>query len=102
LNIDSSCSNESRVTGDGVGSDELGVGGDEIPRCDGCATGIVKPDITFFGEQLPARFHAMCAADLAHADALIVIGTSLKVQPFASLVGRVRAKVCFLPPSSCY
>lgn len=46
--------------------------------------GLVKPDIVFFGEALPEKFHqnreVPCEADLT-----IVIGTSLTVQPFASL-----------------
>jgi len=49
--------------------------------------GLVKPDIVFFGEMLPARFHRQRAADLPQADLLIVLGTSLVVQPFASLIG---------------
>jgi hypothetical protein len=44
-------------------------------------------DIVFFGEPLPARFHRRRLADLAQADLLIVMGTSLVVQPFASMIG---------------
>ena len=51
--------------------------------------GLVKPDIVFFGEQLPERFFRLAEEDLPRCDLLIVMGTSLKVQPFASLVGRV-------------
>jgi len=51
--------------------------------------GLVKPNIVFFGEQLPARFFEAMGDDLPEAQALIIMGTSLKVQPFASLVGRV-------------
>lgn len=50
--------------------------------------GLVKPDIVFFGEGLPDRFFA-CLDDLKKADLLIVVGTSLQVQPFASLVDAV-------------
>jgi hypothetical protein len=49
----------------------------------------VKPDITFFGESLPARFMKLVANDFAKCDALIVMGTSLLVQPVASLIDRV-------------
>ena len=52
--------------------------------------GLVKPDIVFFGEQLPSRFFDLAREDLPAADLLIIMGTSLKVQPFASLAGRVR------------
>lgn len=59
----------------------------EIPHCLGpqCG-GLVKPDIVFFGEQLPETFHAnriLCS----RADLCIIMGTSLSVQPFASLPG---------------
>jgi len=49
--------------------------------------GLVKPAITFFGEALPRRFAAMAPDDFDACDLLLVMGTSLKVQPFASLVG---------------
>ena len=51
--------------------------------------GLVKPDIVFFGEQLPERFFNLAEDDFGACDLLIVMGTSLRVQPFASLVGRV-------------
>ncbi|SNX83663.1 related to NAD-dependent histone deacetylase [Melanopsichium pennsylvanicum] len=50
--------------------------------------GLVKPDIVFFGESLPSRFFT-CIPDLKTADLLIVMGTSLQVQPFASLIDAV-------------
>jgi NAD-dependent SIR2 family protein deacetylase len=50
--------------------------------------GLVKPDIVFFGEGLPDRFFR-CMSDLKQADLLIVVGTSLQVQPFASLIDHV-------------
>eukprot|EP01132_Coremiostelium_polycephalum_P004519 gene4519-5634_t len=58
---------------------------DEIPLCNLCS-GIVKPDIVFFGESLPSRFSQLVREDFPKCDLLIVIGTSLKVQPFASLI----------------
>jgi NAD+-dependent protein deacetylase SIR2 len=46
--------------------------------------GLVKPDIVFFGEQLPERFFN--SAGLAGtADLVLVLGTSLKVYPFGQL-----------------
>mmetsp|Transcript_52287 Transcript_52287/g.144823 ORF Transcript_52287/g.144823 Transcript_52287/m.144823 type:complete len:334 (-) Transcript_52287:73-1074(-) len=48
--------------------------------------GLCKPDIVFFGESLPQKF-ALAPGDLGACDLLLVLGTSLKVQPFASLVG---------------
>ena len=52
------------------------------PQCNG----LVKPDIVFFGEALPENFHRNRALPGA-ADLCIVMGTSLTVQPFASLPG---------------
>jgi NAD-dependent SIR2 family protein deacetylase len=49
----------------------------------------VKPDIVFFGESLPARFFELAAEDFPKCDLLIVMGTSLTVHPFASLVDKV-------------
>ncbi|KAK9467384.1 DHS-like NAD/FAD-binding domain-containing protein [Lipomyces arxii] len=57
---------------------------DKIPHCKKCG-GLVKPDIVFFGENLPARFFKLMTGDLASADLVIVAGTSLQVHPFASL-----------------
>ncbi|KAF2722379.1 NAD-dependent deacetylase sirtuin-2 [Polychaeton citri CBS 116435] len=54
-----------------------------IPRCHGC-DGLVKPDIVFFGEALPADFFANRMLP-TQADLIIVMGSSLTVQPFASL-----------------
>ncbi|KAG7470788.1 hypothetical protein MATL_G00117430 [Megalops atlanticus] len=61
---------------------------DEIPKCEKCS-GLVKPDIVFFGENLPARFFTSMKTDFPRCDLLIIMGTSLQVQPFASLVSRV-------------
>jgi len=55
-------------------------------KAKGCE-GLVKPDIVFFGENLPDRFWNHLDTDFPEADLLIVMGTSLVVQPFASLIG---------------
>ncbi|XP_031798622.1 NAD-dependent protein deacetylase sirtuin-3, mitochondrial isoform X7 [Sarcophilus harrisii] len=64
---------------------------DRIPRCPICM-GVIKPDIIFFGEQLPQRFF-LHMADFPMADLLIIIGTSLEVEPFASLSEASRRSV---------
>ncbi|KAI9769175.1 MAG: Sir2 histone deacetylase Hst2 [Geoglossum umbratile] len=51
-----------------------------VPQCNG----LVKPDIIFFGEQLPQEFLRNVPL-LPAADLCIVMGTSLSVHPFASL-----------------
>lgn len=50
--------------------------------------GVMKPDITFFGEQLPDTFHSrLVEHDREKADLLICIGTSLKVAPVSEIIG---------------
>ena len=58
----------------------------EVPTCLECQTGYVKPDIVFFGESLPEAFFTNRTLP-EEADLCIVMGTSLTVQPFASLPG---------------
>eukprot|EP01117_Protostelium_nocturnum_P003461 TRINITY_DN144_c1_g1_i2.p1 TRINITY_DN144_c1_g1~~TRINITY_DN144_c1_g1_i2.p1 ORF type:complete len:380 (-),score=94.24 TRINITY_DN144_c1_g1_i2:23-1162(-) len=65
---------------------------DEIPKCAHC-NGYVKPDIVFFGESLPERFHELRHDDFPQCDLLLVIGTSLQVQPFANLIHEVAETV---------
>lgn len=56
------------------------------------AAGVMKPDITFFGEALPDEFgRRLVEHDRNLVDLVIVIGTSLKVAPVSELVP-------FLPP----
>ena len=43
--------------------------------------------------QLPERFFRLVEEDFPACDLLIVMGTSLRVQPFASLTGRVASNV---------
>jgi len=55
----------------------------DVPLCVECG-GLVKPDIVFFGESLPSAFFENREL-MARADLCIIMGTSLSVQPFASL-----------------
>jgi NAD-dependent deacetylase len=61
-----------------------------IPHCDACG-GVIKPDIVFFGEPVPAYEEAARIA--AACDCLLVIGTSLTVYPAALLPELVRGTV---------
>jgi NAD-dependent deacetylase len=57
---------------------------DVIPSCEKCG-GLVKPDVTFFGEMLPEiPFHQAVTA-ATKADLILVLGSSLVVHPAASL-----------------
>jgi NAD+-dependent protein deacetylase SIR2 len=55
-----------------------------VPQCNG----LVKPDIVFFGEPLPGSFRQN-TPKIAQANLVLIMGTSLSVQPFASLPGFV-------------
>ncbi|CAK7214194.1 NAD-dependent histone deacetylase sir2 [Sporothrix curviconia] len=49
--------------------------------------GVMKPDITFFGEPLPDEFsRRLTEHDRDRADLVVVIGTSLKVAPVSEVV----------------
>lgn len=57
----------------------------DVPHCiTPHCNGLVKPDVVFFGEQLPEEFQRNRSLP-SSADLCIVMGTSLTVQPFASL-----------------
>ncbi len=45
----------------------------------------MKPEIVFFGEGLPNEFYHSLEEDKEHTDLLIVIGSSLKVRPVATI-----------------
>lgn len=55
--------------------------------------GIFKPDIVFFGEELPDDFHDSIDTDRNKCDLLIVIGSSLKVKPVAMIPNLVPPNV---------
>jgi len=48
------------------------------PRCGRCG-GLLKPDVVFFGENVPVERYEAAKAALADADALLVAGSSLMV-----------------------
>jgi NAD-dependent SIR2 family protein deacetylase len=48
------------------------------PRCESCG-GLLKPDVVFFGENVPVDRYAHAREALAGADALLVAGSSLMV-----------------------
>jgi len=62
----------------------------ELLRCK-CG-GLIKPDVTFFGESLPMSFY-LNIFRIKQCDLAIVMGTSLTVFPFASLIGMVPKSV---------
>lgn len=68
-----SCTKCSR-TFDGEECKHVIVEEKKVPKCKHCG-GYVKPDIVFFGESLPTRFHQFVKHDTMNADLLIVMGT---------------------------
>lgn len=68
------------------------LGKDEIvPKCPACG-GIVRPDVTLYGEALDGFTFRDAENEIAAADVLIVGGSSLSVYPAASLVGNFEGK----------
>ncbi|XP_069001243.1 NAD-dependent protein deacetylase sirtuin-1 [Embiotoca jacksoni] len=63
------------------------------PRCPDIPLAIMKPDIVFFGENLPEMFHRAMKQDKDEVDLLIVIGSSLKVRPVALIPNSVPHEV---------
>jgi NAD-dependent deacetylase len=55
-----------------------------LPRCPACGA-VLKPAITFFGESLPMEALREATAEAQNADLMLVLGTSLTVNPAASL-----------------
>lgn len=58
---------------------------DNIPVCPKCKTGVVRPDVTLYGENLPDGAWIAAIQALETADLLIVGGTSLSVYPANTL-----------------
>mmetsp|Transcript_43283 Transcript_43283/g.79209 ORF Transcript_43283/g.79209 Transcript_43283/m.79209 type:complete len:435 (-) Transcript_43283:366-1670(-) len=63
----------------------------EVSMKQGLCCGVIKPNVTFFGEKLGNDVGRSLEKDYESADALIVMGTSLSVAPMSKVVG-------FLPP----
>jgi NAD-dependent deacetylase sirtuin 2 len=59
------------------------------PKCQG----YVKPGVIFFGEDLPSKFFNSLRDDIPKCDLLLILGTSLKVYPFASIIKSVSNKI---------
>ncbi len=56
--------------------------GEEVPECEVCQ-GVLKPDIVFFGEALPAEVLQEATSRSSSSDLFIVIGSTLVVTPAA-------------------
>ena len=56
--------------------------------CTHCGTGVLKPDVVFFGENVPPARVQLCARLVDEADALLVLGSSLTVMSGLRFVRR--------------
>mmetsp|Transcript_26381 Transcript_26381/g.42730 ORF Transcript_26381/g.42730 Transcript_26381/m.42730 type:complete len:762 (+) Transcript_26381:2165-4450(+) len=64
--------------------------GNELPFIDLMFDkGIMKPDITFFGESLSDEFFDCIEKDVQQCDLVLVLGTSLKVAPVSRIIEMV-------------
>jgi NAD-dependent deacetylase len=57
--------------------------GDQVPRC--ACGGVMKPNVILFGEQLPLSVLTAARQDTRDCDLMVVIGSSLTVEPAADL-----------------
>ena len=58
--------------------------GGEPPRCGGCGA-FLRPDVVWFGEQLPEKALNQAWAAVYDCDVFLTVGTSNLVEPAASL-----------------
>lgn len=61
-----------------------------IPTCS--CRGLIRPDITLYGEVLPQKAFSNALEAIGNADMLIIAGTSLTVEPAASLIRYFKGK----------
>ena len=67
-----------------------------VPHCPKCGK-VLKPDLTFFGEELPSEPLRKAKLAFLDADLVMVLGTSLKVAPANTLPGyRVKGTPMFI------
>lgn len=62
----------------------------DIPKCE--CRGLIRPDVTLYGENLPKDAVEMAREAISNADMLIIAGTSLQVYPASDFVYDFRGK----------
>ena len=66
----------------------------DVPPCPHCGAGLLKPDVVFFGENVPRARVDAAMARLARADGMLVVGSSLMVYSGLRFVhAAVRAQI---------
>ncbi|WP_218239830.1 NAD-dependent protein deacetylase [Comamonas fluminis] len=51
----------------------------QVPSCPHCSTGVLKPDVVFYGESVPRERVQRCMEAMGRAEALLIVGSSLMV-----------------------
>ena len=74
------------ICGKEVDNDFIFNSPDAIPKCPYCEKGMIRPDVTMYGENLPSDAVNLAIHLIQNADTLIIGGTSLVVQPAAGFV----------------
>ncbi|MCK5805992.1 MAG: NAD-dependent deacylase [Lentisphaeria bacterium] len=91
--------------GDGLPLEEIlpRIEKGRVPRHSACG-GVMKPDIVFFGEQLPVDKLMASQTAMEEADLVIIVGTSLVVHPAAALpcLRRSETKLAILNKTPTY
>ena len=67
------------------------LGSEGVPRCKDCG-GVIRPNVTLYGEPLEKYVCIGAIREITNADTLIVAGTSLAVEPAASFLSYFRGK----------
>ncbi|RSH92349.1 NAD-dependent histone deacetylase sir2 [Saitozyma podzolica] len=73
----------------GWGSGSESEDEEEEDEWGGGEPGIIKPDITFFGQALDSEFDECLFKDREEVDLLVIIGTSLKVAPVSEVLTHI-------------
>lgn len=63
----------------------------EVPACLGCGSPRIKPEVVLFGEDLPPSF-GKAEKEVRESDLVLVMGSSLQVQPVSGLVPRAKQR----------
>lgn len=66
-----------RADGDADGADDYSQV--QIPPCPNCKSGMLKPNVVFFGDSVPKHRARRCEAAVDACDGLLVVGSSLAV-----------------------
>jgi len=67
-----------------------------VPSCDKCRTGIMKPSIVFFGDNIPISTFENTSKVIKECDNILVVGSSLEVHSIYRLISEASLKGIFI------